>query len=396
MRSTDVDKLKVLKAPSESGTQEELSKWIAAIETHVNVTWSQGHNVTQAVLHKEKMEIEKPVDYEASEKTINGWVPAKKLLWNASVLKYGEQLQMLVENKKALYALMLGNVSGHMKSRITSNSAYEKENRAMNATWLHRIIMDIMSNYETETKQKDLSNIEQIHRIVTLKQEQGITNVAFIRQVTNEMNILERKGGELFWTDDLEVQLGIASTKAKKDYASINSIPMTSEQEEKELKQLKKILMNKPLAIMILHAADKKRFGPLCDELNNAYLLGQDKYPSSPAELLKLLNNYKSTSAGPPQGQPQTGRTTVRFNTGTQRSQIPAAAASFLQTNGQARLLRGKSNTAPALRPNTHCTKCKYNGHYYTQCPFEPERNNPTTGTACGAPQETSNTTGQE
>ena len=104
--------------------------------------------------------------------------------------------------------------------------------------------------------------------------------------------------------------------------------------------------------------ADKERFGNLQIGLKNLYLLGKDNYPTTIADLLKVLNNYKpewtSTSARPP-----------KTNTGSGSSQN--CGHSFLQAIRQpVHLLQGTNNS---FYLGIVCHLCGIKGHYQTHYP---------------------------
>jgi Zinc knuckle len=98
----------------------------------------------------------------------------------------------------------------------------------------------------------------------------------------------------------------------------------------------KKKARDKLLAMFFLAGADKKRFGKLVEDLNNAYLSGKDNYPESIESTLTLLTHYQDHKSG---GQ----------NAGENDNQL---AANFAQGNRRIR-----------------CFECNQFGHYRRECP---------------------------
>ena len=96
-------------------------------------------------------------------------------------------------------------------------------------------------------------------------------------------------------------------------------------------------LKERIVAMTVLKRADKKRFGNLQIGLKNKYLLGQDEYPTTIGDLLKVLNHYK------PEWSPaDTGNTSA---TSTSRPNTPMQGALFLQANSSTvNFLRGTNN----------------------------------------------------
>ena len=119
---------------------------------------------------------------------------------------------------------------------------------------------------------------------------------------------------------------------------------------------LKKNMKEYILSMAVLKRADPNCYGSLQQGLRNNYLLGNDRYPTTLPETLKLLNNYKNPNLeiNQNQGTNQGGR-----KTGT----------SFLQTtNGlKVEFLRGTDNS---FEPEVECYKCKCYGHISIFCPI--------------------------
>ena len=89
--------------------------------------------------------------------------------------------------------------------------------------------------------------------------------------------------------------------------------------------QVKRELKDAILSMALVKRADKKQFGGLQTSLKNSFLLGNNEYPTTVGDVLKVLNNY----------EPETERTlalpVVETQTTTETS--PTPGVSFFQTN---------------------------------------------------------------
>ena len=118
---------------------------------------------------------------------------------------------------------------------------------------------------------------------------------------------------------------------------------------------LKKEMKEYILSMAVIKRADENRYGSLQKRLRNDYLLGNDRYPTTIAGTLKLLDNYKNPNP------------TANQNRQANRGE-GNAGASFLQTtNGlKVEFLRGTDNS---FDPGTECYKCRCHGHISSICP---------------------------
>ena len=153
-------------------------------------------------------------------------------------------------------------------------------------------------------------------------------------------------------TDELEEKL----SEVKNKYKSGNNGNDMPDEEAKEHKSiLKKEMKEYILSMAVIKRADENRYGSLQKGLRNDYLLGNDRYPTTIPETLKLLDNYKDPNP------------TTNQNRNVNRGG-GNAGASFLQTtNGlKVEFLRGADNS---FSPDTECYKCKCFGHISSVCP---------------------------
>ena len=153
-------------------------------------------------------------------------------------------------------------------------------------------------------------------------------------------------------TEELDEKLSEVKEKFKKANGG-NDMPDDEVTEQKSI--LKKGMKEYILSMAVIKRADENRYGSLQKGLRNDYLLGNDRYPTTIPETLKLLDNYKNPNP------------TANQNREANRGE-GNAGASFLQTtNGlKVEFLRGTDNS---FDPGTECYKCRCHGHISSICP---------------------------
>ena len=349
-RLTEVKGLKLLKSPEEGGTKKEYQDFLDKIENHVTMAWDGGGDIGQVVASGELPDLDAPDDITAEEEKSK----LKERMWFLKVDAYVARETTLTNNVKALYALFTNNVSKITKSKIQSRIGYVKANKANDAIWLLETIEDIMINFE-ETRPKTQSLDDQMERIMTLRQGEE-SNAEFIKLITKELKVYEKHGGDYLWgkpmTDELDEKLSEVKENFKKANGGTD-MPVDDVIEQKSI--LKKGMKEYILSMAVIKRADGNRYGSLQKGLRNDYLLGNDRYPTTIPETLKLLDNYKDPN-------PTTNQN--REPNGEGRN----AGASFLQTTTglKVEFLRGTDNS---FDPGTECYKCRCHGHISSVCP---------------------------
>ena len=189
-RPTEVKGLKELKLNSEGGTKKEYEDFLKSIERHVGIAWQYGSDIAQAVkLGGQKPNIPEPKDLDKKDENIK-W---KVRVWEKRVDNYAERLDIFEENAKALYSLILTNVSTATRAKIVSTKGFGKADDKKDAMWLLGTIEDIM--LLIVKRQLPLITVsEQNDRIAGIKQRQTETNEDFVKNVAREIKVFEKQG----------------------------------------------------------------------------------------------------------------------------------------------------------------------------------------------------------
>ena len=110
-----------------------------------------------------------------------------------------------------------------------------------------------------------------------------------------------------------------------------------------QYKQARQRILDKTIAYGILVCADHGRYGKLIEVIENAFLKGNNNYPTNPTEAYNLLVNYTTYNNKRPQAPGRLDQ--VAFITDGKR----------LKTGNE--------------YPQIKCFKCRKMGHYKSDCP---------------------------
>ncbi len=177
---------------------------------------------------------------------------------------------MLAENVKKAYALILGQCSSMLSSKIKGSDKYTDASKDSDVVKLLKIIRGYCCNVTDHHKMTvALENTK--HCVSTFYQHAEMTMTEYVEFFTALVGVVETLGGSYgrkpgLVKDKIKIQAGIADCA--------NSTP-------KELKVAYAACRKEYLACMLLWGADNGRYYKLKDNLANNMALGQDNYPKT-------------------------------------------------------------------------------------------------------------------
>jgi hypothetical protein len=210
-----------------------------------------------------------------------------------------------------------------------------------------------------EVKPKVLAVDDQMQHIMNMRQGDA-TNEEFVKLLMKEMKVYEKHGGDFLWGEKQKNDLEKGLVEAKTQYQQRHSVDMPEEESKEQVRLIKKKLREEIMATAILKRADKKRYGNLLIHIKNNYLMGNNLYPTTVADVLRVLDNYEKEWPGGAKPSNKDERPApVQRKAGTAFTLVGAGDSKVI-------FLRGTNNSFFA---NITCNLCKIKGHYQSHCP---------------------------
>ena len=216
--------------------------------------------------------------------------------------RYYDQLDKYEEYKAKVFVIIKGQCTLTMKNKVESMKDYASWERDDDVIKLLNALKELA--FTTIKVQYDYWMMSMsLKRAMNLTQHGGESLAGYYKRFINTVEVTESQWGQLVPTE---------LAKNENDES---------------------ISRNKFLACVFLAGVDKKSYGKLINELNNAYLTGQKNYPVTVEGAVTLLSHYMSDN---------NKKTVETENNGE-------TATSFLQEK-------------------IVCHKCGKEGHYANQC----------------------------
>jgi hypothetical protein len=335
--NTDGMKGHVYQCHSETIDKQQFLKTNSILEEHINKTFTFPADIAPVCKAGFVIPtiVQPPNLTEEEYKTDMG----KKMIWEIEIKTFMKRRDMQESNKRAVYAIIWGQSSPMMQSKIESLDAHKIKSEACDCVWLLQEIQGVTHKFEG-TRNIFLSLDDAWSRYYTYHQSSNQTLHDYLKDFQAIVQVLEHYGG------------GIGTEKPLQDAVRAgvtNSAPKGTSPTELEA-MVAPATKNKWMAMGFIKRADRKVYGGLCSELENNYTRGHDQYPEDLTSAYGLLLNYK---APPP----------TRFNKQEEQINEEGMGLSFLQNKSSV------PGTDGVIHEKVKCYNCELYGHYASSCP---------------------------
>lgn len=334
----------------ESVHKNQFSRTMEELEGYVGVNFKKyPEDITKMVATLQDTIIEKPKPPKLEITGKFDLVDSK--IFDKEIEHYVTRLQAYKSNKCSMYALVWGQCSESMHSKLKSTPAFVKMRDTNDSLELLKTIKGI--SYKFEAQDNIYMAIDDAkHLYYTYVQGQDETNASYLSKFKNIVEVIQHYGGSV--GDD---NIFILNELKKKglDYSTA---------EAKDIVEATEQAKSKAQGIAFLKRSDKGRYGLLLTELKNCYSRQKDEYPNSITEAYNLLVTYVKP---PAQGRVHNINHT---NNNTNNTTGPKVENSSGQNNSNSANSGSELTFTQAGVDNSgiQCYHCQQYGHFANVC----------------------------
>jgi hypothetical protein len=329
-----------------SPDKQQYMKTVGVLAEHINKTFSYPQDVASICKSFKIVSLVQPANLtkEAYEQDMGA-----RMIWETSMKTYMKRKDLMDSNAIAIYAIVWGQCSPMMQSKLESLEGFESKSTSCDCIWLLKEIQGITHRFEG-TRNVFISLNDAWSDFYAYKQGQHQQLYDYLKEFQSLVQVLEHYGAE-FGADGPNQESVMAEVKIEFPNLSDTGLRMRAVLAAKR----------KSIAIAFLKNADRTKYGGLWADLENQFTRGSDQYPTEIIAAYNLLMNFK---APPRQFQRQERqRQPIQDDT---ESTSGISALTFLHSTPVA-------GTDGVTHPTVECFDCHDKGHYANLCPSRQE-----------------------
>jgi Zinc knuckle len=267
----------------------------------------------------------------------------QEALWTEQVKTYSKRIDTLRSNLAATHAVIWGQCSEAMKSKIKSITGYKGKADADDCFWLLQQIKAVTLLFD-EKRNPFISAMDALKGFLNCRQNATQTPSEYLEELKGWADTIEYRGGTFAMSHEL--------------------VPQSDDQgRERTDEERRTIARDTTLAIALIKGADPTRYGTLITAFANSFAMGKDEYPTDLSAAYGVLVNYKT----PENARPRNASGVSAQPSSTSTTSPESSALTFAQ--------RGVTPPTPgssgAVNPGITCFNCNLMGHYSTDCPSD-------------------------
>jgi hypothetical protein len=194
-----------------------------------------------------------------------------ELIWEAAIKTFSRRSETLQSNLTTLYAVIWGQCSEAMRTKIRALDDFPTQNPINNCIWLLREIKGVTHQFDTK-RNVFLSLLDARIVYYTCKQGPNQSNADYLEIFSANVEVLE-----------------YYKASVGESYLLIDDVNGT-----RTVAQRTALARNATIAMSFLRGADSRRYATLWSDLANQQTRGNDQYPTDLTLAYGMLVNYHS------------------------------------------------------------------------------------------------------
>ena len=342
--NTDGMKGNVFQCYGETTDRQQFTKTLGVLSEYINKTFTYPQDVASVCTNFKLTPPTQPKDLTDEEYEKN---KTKKMIWETQVKSYVKRLETLESNSRAIYAIVWGQCSTMMQSKLESLPEYEHKNKNCDCEWIIHEIQGITHRFDS-TRNIFISLDDAWSLFYAYRQGSDQSLHDFLKDFQCLVQVLEHYGAVFGHEKPFQesVKQRVTSTASPDSSAAA----------------IEKLCINaakkRYIAISFLKRAHTGKYGGLWTDLENSFSRGLDHYPNDITGAYNLLINYKrQTDQGAQGAQKQHNKTSNPSDLKEEN------AVAFTQT-----VLKLVPGVDGITHDNIKCYKCDSMGHFASSC----------------------------
>jgi hypothetical protein len=325
----------VFECYEEQRDRRQYAKTLEALEGHVKKTMKYAGDLASLFANNMSApEIKRPAKPGVDSDEVDD------AIWKEELKDYVKQTRILKDNLTSLMAIIWGQCSKTMKTKIKSHAEFQDKYNSNDCMWMLRQIKAVTLQFDSK-RNGFISAMDTRANFLNCRQQTWQSPDLYMEALKGWADNLEYHGGSIAESYTLVPEIddkGVTRTIAER----------------------KTIARDRTLGVAYIRGADHTRYGILTAELANQYAMGTDNYPVDLNAAFSMLVNYTT---------PVNASRTTRNNSNNNTTVSTSAGT----TNGTSGLTFSQRGTVAGTNGVTHseitCYNCNTVGHYACDCP---------------------------
>jgi hypothetical protein len=259
-------------------------------------------DVSDAVRKMEAVVIEIPEPPEPKQDAEGNDIPISSIQeykWKESYKDQSARKNLYDESMPKAFIHIYNQCSNNLKNDLEASAAYPTIKSNTDLTGLLKLIQGLCCSYDSKT-QSVMATIASHKHLYTYFQRDGVDNSTYHREFMAHIKTIETYGG----TGAVGITPTFIAQRLKQIETEWKCLDPDSPSDA-ELTAARKYVREEFLAALMLSGANRDRYAALQTELANQYGFGNDLYPKTVDQCLKMMNRRMDTPVRPQQQQQQ-------------------------------------------------------------------------------------------